>query len=188
MFLLPAWYTILKELDLPPKLILRDISTQWNSSCDLMGFAVEYHEAMDRIAGDQKFDLRNYEMSEDEWEIADNLHSALQVSQNGLCNMVHTDHSSQGLEGCNRVLFLGYTKPCHCDPSHGPYRPSTGDGCSNIHYESSSSLSCTKRVWYSEHGMYCQFEIILERAMSATHVAVIPHMRTHSDEEEFLKK
>ena len=51
-----------------------------------------------------------------------------------------------------------------------------------------SLLSCTKHIWYSEHGMYCQFEIILERAMSATHIAVIPHMRTHSDEEEFLKK
>ena len=49
-------------------------------------------------------------------------------------------------------------------------------------------LSRTKHVWYSEHGMYCWFEIILERAMSVTHVAVIPHMRTHSDEEEFPKK
>ena len=92
MLLLPAWYMILKELDLPPTLIPQDISTQWNSSCDLMGFAVEYHEAIDRIAGDWKFDLRNYEMSEDEWEITDNLHSMLQVSQNGLCNMVHTYH------------------------------------------------------------------------------------------------
>ena len=50
------------------------------------------------------------------------------------------------------------------------------------------SVSRTKHVWYSEHGMYCRFKIILEQAMSATHVAVIPHMRTHSDEEEFPKK
>ena len=49
-------------------------------------------------------------------------------------------------------------------------------------------LSCTKHVWYSEHGTYHQFKIILEQAMSATHVAVIPHMRIHSDEEEFPKK
>ena len=49
-------------------------------------------------------------------------------------------------------------------------------------------VSHTKHVWYSEHGMYCQFEIILEQAMSATHIAVIPRMRTHSDEEEFPKK
>ena len=50
------------------------------------------------------------------------------------------------------------------------------------------AVSCTKHVWYSEHGMYCQFEIILERAMSATHVAVILRTRTSpAYEEEFTK-
>ena len=50
------------------------------------------------------------------------------------------------------------------------------------------AVSRTKHIWYSEHGMYCRFEIILERAMSATHVAVILHMRTSpAYEEEFTK-
>ena len=49
-------------------------------------------------------------------------------------------------------------------------------------------VSHTKHVWYSEHGMYCRFEIILERVMSATHVAVILRMRTSpAYEEEFTK-
>ena len=49
-------------------------------------------------------------------------------------------------------------------------------------------VSHTKHVWYSEHGMYCRFEIILERAMSATHIAVIPCTRTSpAYEEEFTK-
>ena len=51
-----------------------------------------------------------------------------------------------------------------------------------------STVSNTKHVWYSEHGTYHWFEIILEWVMSATHVAVIPCTRIHSDEEEFLKK
>ena len=34
-------------------------------------------------------------------------------------------------------------------------------------------LSRTKHVWYSEHGTYYRFEFILERVMSATHIAVI---------------
>ena len=47
---------------------------------------------------------------------------------------------------------------------------------------------CCHDVWYSEHGMYCRFEIILEQAMSATHVAVILRMRTSpAYEEEFTK-
>ena len=49
-------------------------------------------------------------------------------------------------------------------------------------------VSRTKHVWYSEHGTYYQFEIILERVMSATHVAVILRTRTSpAYEEEFLK-
>ena len=50
------------------------------------------------------------------------------------------------------------------------------------------AMSRTKHVWYSEHGMYCQFEIILEQAMSATHIAVILCTRTSpAYEEEFMK-
>ena len=49
-------------------------------------------------------------------------------------------------------------------------------------------LSCTKHVWYSEHGTYYQFKFILERAMSATHVAVILCTRTGpAYEEESMK-
>ena len=49
-------------------------------------------------------------------------------------------------------------------------------------------MSCTKHVWYSEHGTYYRFKFILERAMSATHVAVILRTRTSpAYEEEFLK-
>ena len=50
------------------------------------------------------------------------------------------------------------------------------------------TVSRTKHIWYSEHGMYCRFEIILERAMSVTHVAVILRTRTSpAYEEEFMK-
>ena len=62
------------------------------------------------------------------------------------------------------------------------------DDCIHSVDSPDNPLSHTKHVWYSEHGMYCRFEIILERAMSATHVAVILHMRTSPVyEEEFTK-
>ena len=54
--------------------------------------------------------------------------------------------------------------------------------------EADEAVSRTKHVWYSEHGMYCRFKIILEQVMSATHVAVIPCTRTSpAYEEEFTK-
>ncbi|KIM59769.1 hypothetical protein SCLCIDRAFT_27024 [Scleroderma citrinum Foug A] len=69
---------------------------------------------------------------------------------------------------------------CHANDPNGPRNQMDGS-----HGE---AVSRTKHVWYSEHGMYCQFEIILERAMSATHVAVILRMRTSpAYEEEFTK-
>ena len=50
------------------------------------------------------------------------------------------------------------------------------------------AVSHTKHIWYSEHGTYCQFEIILERGMSATHIAVILRTRTGpAYEEESMK-
>ena len=49
------------------------------------------------------------------------------------------------------------------------------------------AVSRTKHVWYSEHGTYYQFKIILEQVMSVTHVAVIPHTRSSSDEEQSMK-
>ena len=49
-------------------------------------------------------------------------------------------------------------------------------------------MSRTKHVWYSEHGTYHQFKIILERVMSATHIAVMLHTRTGpAYEEESMK-
>ena len=72
------------------------------------------------------------------------------------------------------------------DGSDGTSIPSPSNGL--MISSSAGTVSCTKHVWYSEHGTYYWFKIILERAMSATHVAVIPRTRTHPDKEEFPKK
>ena len=75
------------------------------------------------------------------------------------------------------------------DPTAPSCRTATEDTKSWSLVHDAKSLSHTKHVWYSEHGTYYRFEFILERAMSATHVAVILHMRTSpAYEEEFLKK
>ena len=60
-------------------------------------------------------------------------------------------------------------------------------GCHGHHHRW-WSLSRTKHVWYSEHGTYYRFEFILERVMSANHIAVILCMRTGpAYEEESMK-
>ncbi|KAG1729541.1 hypothetical protein EDD22DRAFT_788839 [Suillus occidentalis] len=47
--LLPAWKEILKDLNLPQRIMPRDVSTRWNSTFDMLTFALEYQQVIDVI-------------------------------------------------------------------------------------------------------------------------------------------
>ena len=57
----------------------RDVLTRWNSTYDMLEFVVEYREAIDSITGNQRMKLRQYELSEEDWEIAMKLRDVLKV-------------------------------------------------------------------------------------------------------------
>lgn len=57
----------------------RDVTTRWNSTFDMINFAVEHREAIDSISGDRDMKLRKFEMGKDEWEIAVQLRNVLKV-------------------------------------------------------------------------------------------------------------
>jgi hypothetical protein len=46
----------------------------------MLVFAVEYREALDSITGNQRMKLRQYEMTEEDWEIATKLRDVLKGS------------------------------------------------------------------------------------------------------------
>ena len=50
-----------------------DVSTRWNSTFDMINFAIEYHLALDAITGERDMKLCKYELSEMEWGIASQL-------------------------------------------------------------------------------------------------------------------
>lgn len=58
----------------------RDVATRWNSTFVLLKFALEYREAIDLFTADKGNDVRQYEMDDEEWEIAEELRDVLQVS------------------------------------------------------------------------------------------------------------
>ncbi|KIY60870.1 hypothetical protein CYLTODRAFT_314020, partial [Cylindrobasidium torrendii FP15055 ss-10] len=51
--LLPSWRTTLYHLALPLLLIPRDVRTCWNSTYDMLEFALAHRSAIDTFTGDQ---------------------------------------------------------------------------------------------------------------------------------------
>jgi len=46
---LPEWFHILDDLSLDTRMILHDVCTHWNATCDMLDFAYNYKEAINQI-------------------------------------------------------------------------------------------------------------------------------------------
>ena len=72
----------LEELKLVAKIMPCNVSTRWNSTYDMLSFAIEYREAIESMTADRKSDLRKFELAEEEWVIAEEVRDTLKA-----CNM-----------------------------------------------------------------------------------------------------
>jgi hypothetical protein len=78
--LLPTWFTLLKSLKMSERKMPRDVTTRWNSTYDMLVFALEYRTAIDQMCSAKVNGLRKYEMSAEEWMIAGQLRNVLKAS------------------------------------------------------------------------------------------------------------
>jgi hypothetical protein len=62
-----------------PKLIPRDVVTQWNSTYDMLRCALAYRQAIDIITADKALKLRKYELNDEHWDIIGDLVAVLEV-------------------------------------------------------------------------------------------------------------
>ena len=62
--LLPQWNTKLEELGLSIRMMPHDVSTQWNSTFNMLNFAIDYHMAINSMTSIQ--DLWKYKLDNDE--------------------------------------------------------------------------------------------------------------------------
>jgi hypothetical protein len=68
--LLPAWHDYLEEFELQDCIMPCDVSTRWNSTFDMLNFAIDYRKAINAISSDRDMELQQFELAESEWKIA----------------------------------------------------------------------------------------------------------------------
>ena len=56
-----------------------DVSTRWNSTYDMLYFALDFRTAIDKMTAMRHLDLQKYELSPAEWGIAKELRDVLNV-------------------------------------------------------------------------------------------------------------
>jgi hypothetical protein len=62
-----------------PKLIPRDVVTRWNSTYDMLRFALAYRQPIDIITADKTSKLRKFELDDEDWDIVGDLVAILEV-------------------------------------------------------------------------------------------------------------
>lgn len=77
--LLPMWKKRVAEAGLPDRIMPRDVATRWNSTYDMLVFALKYRAVVHAICADRELGLRKFELSLREWAIATQLADTLKV-------------------------------------------------------------------------------------------------------------
>jgi hypothetical protein len=83
-FMLPAWCTVCADVELKAHLIPCDVVTRWNSTYDMLAFALKYRPAIDTITADKALKLRKYELDhldDKDWNIVRDLVCVFEVSE-----------------------------------------------------------------------------------------------------------
>ena len=76
---LPAWRAHCVRSNLPICLLPCNVVTRWNSTYDMLVFAVKYRKPIDAITADKALKLRKYELFQEDWVIVKDLVAVLKV-------------------------------------------------------------------------------------------------------------
>jgi hypothetical protein len=120
----------------------RDVSTRWNSTFDMLNFALDYRVPIDEITSNRDLNLRKYELRDEEWVVAQNLRDALKVCNFSLPPNNNLIYCFLDLQGRNSLFLSQHTKYQHCHTCHGPHRHLSCD-CNPRHQLFGLNSCCT---------------------------------------------
>ncbi|KAF8545929.1 hypothetical protein OG21DRAFT_1589706 [Imleria badia] len=74
----------MQELRMTVSFLPRDVATRWNSTLDLLDYALRHRKVVDGVTQRRDLGLRKYEVLDDEWVMMEQLRSVLEVRRNTL--------------------------------------------------------------------------------------------------------
>jgi hypothetical protein len=94
-----------------------DVSTHWNSTFDMLEFAINYHKVIDAMTDKHKLGLGVYELDDHEWTLVTQLRNVLKVSDMSHITQavtdlnIHTARSSSTLlnTSCTQLPILQWS-------------------------------------------------------------------------------
>ena len=61
------------------RLMPRDVATRWNSTFDMLQYALEHRQAIDLVTQRRELGLRRFELTDDEWMVVQQLCDVLKA-------------------------------------------------------------------------------------------------------------
>lgn len=128
--LLPQWHALLEQ-DAPcafhGRSLPRDVSTRWNSTYDHLVAFLQLQVYVDKFASVREHGLREFELTEEEWDCLRQLVRVLQVR----CMFLHSfnaDESTTDIKRGHGILLVVHTAGLFSRSSNGHHRPRLYDG------------------------------------------------------------
>ncbi|THU92632.1 hypothetical protein K435DRAFT_671813 [Dendrothele bispora CBS 962.96] len=76
---LPEWQRACQRHGLASRVLPDDVKTRWNSTYDMLDFAVKYRKAVDDVTSNKDLEYRKHELTSKEWLILGDLLRVLKV-------------------------------------------------------------------------------------------------------------